>query len=309
MKPRPWARRLLGLGLVAAALYFLGRTVASNAADLRGFDWRLDPLLLAASLVVHVAVLVWGVWVWSLITRRFAGEAMPFPALLRVWSFSNAARYIPGTVWQFVAAAELARGEGLGRGRLLLSMAVHVGMVLVAAVGLAVATLPWDALGAGWIGTWGLAALPLLLVAVHPAVLNLALRTLARVTRREAARWTGSWLDGVLLLALETASWVLYGVAFWLFLRSVAPIPAGALLPLAGVNSLSFAAGWVVFFAPGGIGVRETAMTLLLGPFVPAAVAAVLSVLSRLWTVAAEVLLAGVALLVAARGRRGAERG
>ena len=68
---RPAWRRLLGALLVVATAWWLGRLVADNWAELRRFDWRADAALLAASVAAHVAVLAWGVWVWSRILRHF----------------------------------------------------------------------------------------------------------------------------------------------------------------------------------------------------------------------------------------------
>lgn len=299
-------RRLAAAVLVAAAVFFLGATISRNWAQLQRFEWRVDPLLLLASVAAHVAVLAWGVWVWSRVTARFAGPPVGFAALLGIWSFSNVARYIPGTVWQFVAAAEVARGHGVSRMRMLASLAVHMGLVLLSAAGVSLLTLPLEGLGYGALARAGWVLLPFLPLLVHPRVLNAALGVLGRLSRKEVLRWEGSWLDGLGLLGLQTVSWLLYGGAYWLFLRSVAPFPAGTLLPAAGVNAASFAAGWVVFFAPGGIGVREAAMTALLTPYVPEGVAAAIAVLSRLWSIAAELLLA-LGALALTRRRAGAD--
>lgn len=296
-------KRLAAAAFVAAAVAFLGWSILENWRQLRNFDWRLDPLLLTASVAVQVAVLAWGVFVWRVVMARFDGERLPFPALLRIWSLSNAARYIPGNVWQFLAAAQMAKERGVSRVLLLSSMLVHLGTVLLAAAALSLLTIPWRDLGVEleWV-PWTLpVTIPAIALAVHPRLINAALRVVHRVTRRDTVRWHGTWAHGLGVLLLQCLAWIVYGGAFWLFLRSVAPFPPATLVPAMGVNAASFVAGWVVFFAPGGLGVREAAMSLLLAPYVPAGVAAAISVLSRLWTIAAEIALALLALAVARR--------
>ena len=91
---------------------------------------------------------------------------------------------------------------------------------------------------------------------------------------------------------------LLTGLAFALFVDAIVPLGWEAVLPLAGVNALSFLAGYLVFLAPAGLGAREGAMAVLLRPFAPAGVAAVVAMASRLWTVAAELLGALVILAV-----------
>jgi hypothetical protein len=102
------------------------------------------------------------------------------------------------------------------------------------------------------------------------------------------------------VLVLGSVSWSIYGVAYYLFVRSLAPVPAAAIPVLTGVNALAFVAG-VLTPLPGGLGVREAAMQQLLLPLLPAGVAGVISVAARLWSVAAE-LIGGALVLAFTRG-------
>lgn len=295
------ARRILAAALVGAAAFFLARVIVRHWGTVAAFPWRLDPWLLVASVAAHAGVLAWGVWVWGRVVAQFEHDEPDFRTLLRIWSASNAARYIPGTVWQFVATAEMARSRGLSRVVLLASQIVHVGFSLLAAVLLALLTLPTArafplAVPAPLAGLFAVGSVAL----VHPHVINAALGAAARVTRREVRPWRGAWADGIVLLGLQFVGWVLYGAAFWLFLRSIAPVPPRLLLPAAGVNAASFVAGWIVLIAPAGAGARETAMTELLRAFVPFGVAAALSVLSRLWSIAAELVTVAIAFALRA---------
>jgi hypothetical protein len=236
------------------------------------------------------------VFVWSRVLRRFGVRDAPFPALLRIWFGSALARYVPGAVWQFVAAAQLSRLAGLSPPLLLTSMLVHVGFSLVAAATTAGLTLSHPLLQQlGWLTPAVVLASSML--AVHPAVISRLVRLMARVSRRPAVEWGGKWADSAELYVLSLLSWAFYGGAFVLFANSIIEVPSGAGLPLAGVNALSFLAGYLVVFAPAGLGVREVSMTVLLGGFLPTGVAALLAVASRLWTVVAEVLGGVLALL------------
>lgn len=295
-----WLRPLLTGSFIAGAAAFLVWTAARNWADVQRFEWNVRPILLAGSVAAHVGVLAWGVYVWGRVLRRFGQEAPPYPALLRIWFGSALARYVPGAVWQFVAAAQLARVAGLAPALLLTSMLVHVGFSLLAAAVTAALTLSHPALQAlGSLAPIGVIAVALL--AIHPAVIGGMVRVVARLARRSALAWQGSWSDGVELFALSLLSWAFYGGAFVLFAGSVAELPGGVTLPLTGVNALSFLAGYLVVFAPAGLGVREVSMAMLLGGFLPAGVATLLAVASRLWTILAE--LAGGAMALLWRGR------
>jgi glycosyltransferase 2 family protein len=286
-------RRLLMFALIGAAAAFLYSTAASNWAELQQFEWRVRGWILALSVVAHVGVLAFGVFLWSRVLSQFSLGGTEFPYLLRIWSLSNAARYIPGGVWQFLTAAQLSRGVGLPGVLALTSMMVHVLLSLLAAITISALVLPLNFLAIGSAASIA-ARIAILLIAagiVHPRVINGALGLVPRILSRDVLVWRGSWGAGLLLLVLANLSWLLYGAAYTLFVASLAPVGLNAYLPFTAVNALSFTAGYLALPVPGGVGVRESAMTLLLAPYLPVGVAAIVSVAARLWSIAAELLL------------------
>lgn len=298
MKPA-W-RRIAGALLVAATVWWLGRLIADNWAQLRGYDWRVDPALLAASVVAHVAVLGWGVWVWSRILRHFDHPPVRLGMLQRIWWLSNLARYVPGKVFQFIAVAQLSRNAGLSGATLLTSMLVQTGMALLSAVVVASWTLS-EGIVRGVDPLWPAVVATIGAVfAVHPAFLNRLLTFIPRLLKKDVIRWNAGWTDGLGLLALSVVSWMFYGVAYHLFIASLAEIPWTLLPQMAGVNALSFFIGYASPL-PGGAGLREVSMTGLLTPYFSGGVAAVLSIAVRLWTIAAE-LIGGSAAALLVRG-------
>jgi glycosyltransferase 2 family protein len=290
-------RAVLGAALVLAAAIFLGLTIARHWRELEDFTWQVRALPLAASVVALSGALTYGVYVWKLVLDRFEHPPVRISALLRIWFLSNLARYVPGKIWQFVGAAELARLAGLSRAVILTSMVVQMGFTLLAAVLVSALVLLPNGLPEG-IPVLGLVALGgAALLLVHPALLNRALALVGRVFSRNVLGWRGRWRDGFLLLGLSVVGWIIYGAAFALFIHSVVGVELESVLPLAGVNALSFLVGYLVFLPPAGLGAREGVMAVLLRPFAPVAIAAVLAVLARLWTVAAELLAAGLVVL------------
>lgn len=290
-------RRAFSVVLVGAALVFLGLTIAENLDDLQRIRWDPDPLRLGLSLAAHLLVLGWGVFVWQRVLRRFDDSEAALWQLQRIWFLSGVAKYIPGKIWQFVAVADLARRAGLSRVVILTSMLVHVGFALLAAVVIAALTLPLERIGldVGPLAA-GLVAAGAMLLLAHPSLLNALLRLMPKALHRDVLAWRGTWGDSVLLLGLSVVSWLLYGGALYLFFSALIQLPPTAALPLSGVNALAFAAGYLVVVAPAGLGVRELTMAGLLEPIVPLGAAALLAGLTRLWTIAAELLGAGIVL-------------
>src|SRR5690606_37524755 len=97
------------------------------------------------------------------------------------------------------------------------------------------------------------------LLLLHPAVINILLRAVARVLHKEVLRWDAGWIDGLVLIGLASVGWIGYGVAYHLFIWSIAEVPWPLLPQMTGVNCLSFFLGYASLL-PGGLGVREVAM-------------------------------------------------
>ncbi len=306
MKVGAGVRRLLTGLLIVVAFGFLFATAAANWQDLETYDWEIDPLLVVGSLAAHVAVLVWGVIVWSRVLHCFPRADVGLSALMKIWFLSSAARYVPGKIWQFVAAAQLSRDAGFSAALMLTSLVIHTGFALLAAGVVAAATLPASTLGLETLPEWvpPVSALAIAVGFSHPAVLRFGVGLIPRALHRDVVGWDASWLDGLRLLALSVFSWIFYGGAFYLFVAALTPLEIGVMVPLTGVNALSFLAGYLVLLAPAGLGIREAAMTVLLSPYIPTGVAAAIAILSRIWTIAAEVLGAIPALLFSRQKRQ-----
>lgn len=298
MKISPRLRRVVSLALVAAAFAFLGFEIADNLEQLRTFQWTLRPAALLASVGLLALLLLAGVLIWGLVLRRF-GTRPRFLPLARAWFLSSISRYIPavGVVWQFVSLAELGSGAGLAPLMAVSSLLVQMGFMLLAAGLVGVLLLPTDLAGplAAALPALRLAT-PLALLAVHPGVIRFALRHSARLARRDQLEWAGGWWDGVWLLALSVLAWAGYGIAFFVFLQSFLTLPLHLLPAVTAINALAFVVGYLAFFAPGGLGFKEAALTLLLAGMMPPAVAASLAVAARLWSIAAEAIPAIVLL-------------
>jgi len=102
-------------------------------------------------------------------------------------------------------------------------------------------------------------------------------------------------LQDFLFLLLEMlVIWVSFGISFWL----VFPINAGFVTAIIGAFSISWFAGYVAFFAPGGIGIREYLLTVILVSYFSSSEVAIYATVHRLiWVIVEVILGAGSALL------------
>lgn len=324
---RRWGIRTLQLVLTVAVTWFILDRVGITASAVSGLGDRwLQPhpgLLIAAS-AVFLGALFLSAAFWGRMVSELGGPRLSISRSATVYFASNLGRYIPGKVWQLAGLAYLARREGVS------SATATAAAVLVQAVSLAGATVvgAW-ALAAtpgvadGW-GVWGATGI-LVAVAITtvPPVFDRLLALWFRLSRRvRPSSWEGEDVGGdpgreerpprspafgprwVLLFA---GNWVVYSASFWLMARSFAV--DAPFLALAPAFAAAYVLGYIMVFAPAGIGVREGFLVAFLQPSVGGAAATALALLARFWMTLLELVPALALGSVHLIRREGREQG
>ena len=292
------AGRVLAAALTVAALLFAGRAIAGQWRAFRatgaGVQLHWDTLALSALVVVGAyAVLI---ETWRRTVERW-GARLAWGDAARIWFISNLGRYLPGKVWQVGAMGAMAHARGVspvaatGSAIVINLVNLVAGAGVVAACGVELLPLP--------IPIGAVAALLGLALALLPWIVRLAAAGAARLLRRPVD--LPALPAGALWIAAFgcTVAWLLYGIGFRLLVAGVLGEAPGALRAYVAAFTGSYVVGYIVLFAPGGIGVREGSLLAALGRLGLAAggAAGVIAVASRLWLTVLE-LLPGLALLL-----------
>lgn len=306
------------------------RILAPELARLTWNDlvqWQPAPLRLAASFALLVGVYLAHAMLWRRIMADLEIGRIPVTAALRVYFLASLGRYLPGKLWQLAGLAVLAGRAGLpagpataaallGQGGFLTTGLLFLGITLpewrVAFDVDAPVTLPLT-LGAGLLATGS--ALLWILVAT-PAGHSFRLRIARALGPAAGARATAAFaladrvrpVDAALWATGYALSWIVLGAAFVLFAGAFHPAVDDAPRYVAGTVAAAYLMGYLFVIVPAGLGVREGAMFVLLQRIMPEPGAAlVVSVLSRVWFTAAE--LVPLALLPWWRRHLSAEEG
>jgi uncharacterized membrane protein YbhN (UPF0104 family) len=104
---------------------------------------------------------------------------------------------------------------------------------------------------------------------------------------------------------LYVVAMTVLGIATYSLAQSVYPVGADDLPTVVGALAVGTGVSIVAFIVPGGLGAREAAMALALSSVMPTAPAVAIAVLSRLFQLGLEVILALVMLWLARRRSAG----
>jgi len=130
---------------------------------------------------------------------------------------------------------------------------------------------------------------------MHPAIFGRMFNGGLRLLKRPPLQIDLTYRQVLGFVGLYVGLWFLFGLAFFLFARSLTPLGRIRYLPVTGVYALAWVIGMVSVFAPAGIGVREGVLSVLLAQYLPEPTAIVVALLSRLWVTLAELVCALVA--------------
>ena len=265
--------------------------------------WSLLTWAHAAFALAAIAVAKLCLTATMRVAARRGGITLTFWQSFRLYNLSQLAKYLPGSVWQFVSRAAMLRERGAGAREIRDSMiAEHVWVLGFAAVLgslLVLVTAPADVRAA--LGSVASSDRFVVIAAVVGAVVAIALwafrRSLASVWR-----WALRLRPTPSVFAYLLVGWSLMGTSLWVIM---VPFDGGGPLPyVIGLYGVAYVAGFVVPFAPAGIGVREAVLVGGISPFVGNDVAIVVAATNRLMYLAVELVLGLVA--VAKRAERDA---
>ena len=298
---KPVFRKTIGVAVAGVILFFIIRNLVSSLAELETIRFSVRPWRIVGSfLMLAVLFPVYG-RLWQYILARM-GYAIAYRRSMRIWFLSQAGRYVPGKIWFALGRIYLCERAGIPRGAATVAMGLELALVLASAfVAFGIAALVSPAL-ARQEYLVGLLLLPVVIAAVHPAVIRWVLRKLKKLP----ADFDLSYPDVLKILGLYVICWGIYGVGFYLigtaFWVSGAP-PAfysagSAVVPeMIGVNSIAWAGGLLSVVTPAGLGVREGISGVLLSGLVEKPYPVLIPVAARVWVTIAELGTIGILLL------------
>jgi len=322
----PWLKRALGVAITVAIFAYILRPVVRQWDQVRADVLKTDPsIFIIASAMFAAFLFLFRVVSWRRMLKGL-GHKLPVAAATRIWSTSELARYLPGAIWQVVGRVYLVKPYGVSGSVCSTSQILELTVYLLANLLVAVGCLLWfgarPSSGLGhdarmWLFV-AMGLVPLLTLLLHPRIFYGIVNRVMHAIQKPAItqRPRGYKLFGLLGWAVVGLAW--QSVAVFLLVRGPLELEWSKLWAVAGSYCLAWCAGFLAFWAPGGLGVRElvfmTAMMLFLpqsvrehftNPEALVGLLAFLSVLLRLWTVAGELLLASLAYAFDFRGAIG----
>jgi len=284
--------------LFVVGYYLIYRNLVLNWQALSYQQWSFRVFPFTASLLAVALIFALNSQIWRMIVFALSGQRLKPSRAAYIWFISNLGRYLPGKVWQIAGMAVLARKEGISA--LSATASAILGQVLHLLAGAAVGLyfLPAELTGAfAPLAQWAWLGLVPVFIFLYPPLLRRLLGCASKWSGKAPVEIKLEIRDLVIWFALNLGVWLAYGCCFYYFVDSIYP-QHGLTLPAAiGVYAVGYIIGFLVIFAPGGLGIRETMFAGLLTAVLGELGATVAALGSRIWLTLAELVPVGIALI------------
>jgi hypothetical protein len=291
-----WHNRRLGLligGLaVAVSLTFIARITYDNREVLVTYRWRFDYMAALMVFIWYSAALLVAAVGWNLIMGRLTGVP-DFRRNFKLYCYTNLVRRLPGLPWWLLGRVYLYEQDGVARSITTASSLVELAAIILSGGLIYLTTQFFSARPtSGPDHVWLLALLFLGLLVSHPRLIQTAGRRLG---------WTQvptdlTWQDTLIWVGTYAAVWAIGGMILLSGINIIFPLPVTQLPGVTGAWTLSGLMATLITLAPMGLGIKEATLTLLLQPYMPVPLAAIVAILLRVELTLAELTWAVLSL-------------
>lgn len=239
---------------------------------------------------------------WTRLTDAYRLEAST-PKALRAYFHSMLGRYVPGKVGLFLF--RLRAYTGVSKRKLAAAMATEYLAVLLSASLLILSGTLFLPMRNPILTRWlpGMIAV-MIPVFLYKPVFRAVVNRIMKITRKQELEEFPSSRTIAVATSGYLLSGLLNGLALFVILRGITDLSFSLYPVVSGAYYLAGLIGMLAFFAPGGLGVREGAMFIVLSELVNPDSLVVATLLIRFLTIAVEIIMTVVSEIVYMVSRR-----
>ncbi len=280
---------VFGWPLSLIALFFVGRLLIGKTTLLQLHT--LNVPLIVLSLFCFVVFFFLRVFFWQKLLLAKEME-FSFKETASTWGFSELKRYIPGGIWPILARSSAYSKKGGEQKALLASILQEAEFLGIACITLSLLSLnfllfgilsiPYSIVISVLGGIFITACIGIFIF--HQSIFPKRFQFLKHLLPDFSPD------KMVYLLSIMAGAFFFFGLGTFFAIDSLTTLFLPHILSLSGFFVFTFLAGYVSFFAPMGLGVREGIMTIGLSKYISLADSALGSIIARILQTIAEVI-------------------
>jgi glycosyltransferase 2 family protein len=282
----------IGIIILTACFFFIGKAFVTNLQNIDFRNLKFNFFFLLVSYIVWILAFLLEALIWKC-TMSYIGEKLTFIKALKIISLSVLPKYIPGKVFGLASQVWLTKEEGdISGGKGSVGAILNMVISILGGAVLGCIILPFVLENKSSINIyflWGF--IPLLFIMLYPPIFIGMSNWLLKIFKRGKITFMPSYGQILQLLGFHISFWLLQSIAIFFLIRSFYLISPSFFIPLCGIFPSASVIGLVSFFTPGGLGVREGALSYLFSFFMPTGIGIIVAIIMRLWGTTGEIIL------------------
>jgi uncharacterized membrane protein YbhN (UPF0104 family) len=277
-------------------IFFIVWYIKTNINSLKNFDFQINYVYLSVSFIILIFYILNQFFLWYYITiQNKCSIDLRTTVLSR--NYSSFGKYVPGKVYGY--AMLMYAYAKANQSKTLVSFSMFLELLVSVLASAFIFLLSLFFIDIQEFQKYRIITLILLLfffILLNPKILNYFTDWFLKVAKREPVKWALSYSQLIKIILLYILNFLLFGVAFILFIRSIYSVSFSNYLFITGTTAAAGLIGLFAIFVPAGLGVREGVLVFTLSFVMPPAIAGIIALTSRLWMTFAEIFLFGLIL-------------
>ena len=291
-------KKTISFILVVLLFIFLFWKIFTDFDQIKNIQWKLD----TKDTILLLATLLLGPFVntisWHLYTKALGGN-ISFLDNSKIWTISNAARFIPGSIWQYAGRVYLLSQKGVSKTftttALVLEAFFNIGgasVIVLLALKLFPLNIPIYIQKGLFPLVIFLCIVLILLTGSRVKFIEKTIRELLKNDSLKINKIQKRWLP---LIAISVfTQFLLTGLSLYFISLGLGVNSSAGVIPYIGIYAASWLVGYLTFLAPSGLGLREASIAGLMSLYAPLALGSLIAILFRLATLVSEAIMIAV---------------
>jgi uncharacterized membrane protein YbhN (UPF0104 family) len=280
--------RFLKCGWIFIVVVFIGVYFEKNYPDILEAASHLKSISIILSFIfILVAKILIVLFMRNVILG--VGKVLSLWKCYKIYNISQLGKYIPGNIWHFVGKAAAFKAEGFSAGQIKDALIIeNCWLVLSALFYGIVLMLIFDHKMMGYLfSSYKIIFLMLL-------IFLLIIIVFTRIFYKKTVFiFFKNRVLNTKIAIVQLFIWSALGLAFGILAVSFFPQDAEAsIFMIMGLYAIAYSIGFITPFAPAGLGIRETILSIGLLPYISLEVILLISAANRLLYIIVEILLA-----------------
>jgi hypothetical protein len=284
--------------------YYFSLEFKKNWSALQNYELKFDAFYIFASFCLIIISYLLETFIWKIcINNHLERNEVTFPESIAIVNTSGLLKYLPGRIWIYTAQLVWLQSYGISKSKILYANLICILGSITVSLYLGLIYL---ALYSRLVSMNLIIVLLFVLIIVNMAyfvwnsmLINKLIGLVNSYFKKEIQPLNNSISTLIYIQSIYLCSWLMAGFSGYLLAKGLGlHILTKDMFALLASMSLAWVIGYLAVVSPGGLGIREGMMLLMLNHVVDAQTALLFPILSRIMMLLAEAILGLAAIII-----------